>query len=47
MWEMYDITGIISLSNIVLSKLHSSLSGTAVFLIACLDLVCLAMSLSF
>ena len=40
---MYDITGVISLLNIWLSNLYSSLSAT-VILIASLDLVCLSVS---
>ena len=41
---MYYITGVISVLNFLLSKLYSSSSGIAV-LIACLDLVCLSLSL--
>ena len=43
MLEMCDITGVISLLNIRLSKLHRSSSSSAV-LITCMDLVCLSVS---
>ena len=39
MWEICDLTGVISLLNIPLSKLYISSSASAV-LIACLHLVC-------
>ena len=42
---MCDIRSVISLLNILLSKLYSSSSGSAV-LIPCLDLVCQSVSLS-
>ena len=45
MWEMCDITGVISLLNILLSELYSSSSDSAV-VIAYLDLVCLSGSVS-
>ena len=38
-WKMFDITGVISLSNILLSKLYSLSSGSAVCLITCRNLV--------
>ena len=40
-WEKSDITGVISILNILLSKLYSSSSDSAV-VITCLDLVCLS-----
>ena len=42
MWKMCDITGVISLLNVLLSKLDRVSSGSAV-LMSCLDLIlCLA-----